>query len=309
MSEPIDWLPDGTPYSPRFGDRYHSENGGLDQARRVFLQGCGLPAAWAGQPQWRVLETGFGFGLNFLVTWSAWRADPQRPRLLHFISTEAWPVSAADLLRATSAHPELAPLAEQLHAQWWGLLPGVHRLAFEEGRVLLTLYVGDAQEMLRQQAPTADSVYLDGFSPSVNPDIWSAHTLKAVARCCRRGTQLATWTIARAVRDALAECGFEVQRVPGVPPKRDNLHATYNPRWEPRARTATLPDVAPLASAQHQHCLVIGGGLAGAAAAASLARRGWQVQVLDQAAEPAAGASGLPAGVFAPHVSPDDAVL
>lgn len=309
MSEPIDWLPDGTPYSPRFGDRYHSENGGLDQARRVFLQGCGLPAAWADQPQWRVLETGFGFGLNFLVTWAAWRADPQRPRLLHFISTEAWPVSAADLLRATTAHPELAPLAELLHAQWWGLLPGVHRLAFEEGRVLLTLYVGDAQEMLRQQAPTADSVYLDGFSPSVNPDIWSAHTLKAVARCCRRGTQLATWTIARAVRDALAECGFEVQRVPGVPPKRDNLHATYNPRWEPRARTATLPDAAPLASAQQQHCLVIGGGLAGAAAAASLARRGWQVQVLDQAAEPAAGASGLPAGVFAPHVSPDDAVL
>ncbi|RLJ40144.1 FAD-dependent 5-carboxymethylaminomethyl-2-thiouridine(34) oxidoreductase MnmC [Acidovorax sp. 106] len=309
MSEPIDWLPDGTPYSPRFGDRYHSENGGLDQARRVFLQGCGLPAAWAGQPQWRVLETGFGFGLNFLVTWAAWRADAHRPRLLHFISTEAWPVNAADLLRATTAHAELAPLAEQLHAQWWGLLPGVHRLAFEDGRVLLTLYVGDAQEMLRQQAPTADSVYLDGFSPSVNPEIWSAHTLKAVARCCRRGTQLATWTIARAVRDTLSECGFEVQRVPGVPPKRDNLHATYNPRWEPRARTATLPDAAQHATAQPQQCIVIGGGLAGAATAASLARRGWQVQVLDQASEPAAGASGLPAGVFAPHVSPDDAVL
>eukprot|EP01041_Mallomonas_annulata_P030768 gene30768-52971_t len=81
MSEPVDWLPDGTPYSPRFGDRYHSENGGLEQACRVFLQGCGLPAAWAGQPQWRVLETGFGFGLNFLVTWAAWRADPHRPHL------------------------------------------------------------------------------------------------------------------------------------------------------------------------------------------------------------------------------------
>ncbi|MDZ4355724.1 MAG: FAD-dependent cmnm(5)s(2)U34 oxidoreductase, partial [Variovorax sp.] len=109
MSEPIDWLPDGTPYSPRFGDRYHSENGGLDQARRVFLHGCGLPEAWAGQPQWRILETGFGFGLNFLVTWAAWRADPERPTLLHFVSTEAWPVSAADLLRATSVHPDLAP--------------------------------------------------------------------------------------------------------------------------------------------------------------------------------------------------------
>ena len=56
-------------------------------------------------------------------------------------------------------------------------------------------------------------------------------------------------------------------------------------------------------------CIVIGGGLAGASAAASLARRGWQVTVLDRATAPAAGASGLPAGLFAPHVSPDDAPL
>ena len=306
MSEPVDWLPDGTPYSPRFGDRYHSENGGLDQARRVFLHGCGLPAAWAGQPQWRILETGFGFGLNFLVTWAAWRADPERPTLLHFVSTEAWPVSAADLLRATSVHPELAPLAEALYQQWWGLLPGVHRLRFDEGRVLLTLYVGDTLAMLRQQNLVVDSIYLDGFSPQRNPESWDLHTLKAVARCCRRGRQLATWTIARAVRDALAQCGFEVNRVPGVPPKRDNLHATYNPRWEPR--TTRQPALAP-EPALPGPCIVIGGGIAGAATAASLARRGWHVTVLDQAPEPAAGASALPAGVFAPHVSPDDSVL
>ena len=304
MSEPVDWLPDGTPYNPRFGDRYHSENGGLDQARRVFLHGCDLPAAWAGRAQWRILETGFGFGLNFLVTWAAWRADPARPTLLHFASTEAWPVSACDLLRATSVHPELAPLAQELHRQWWGLLPGVHRLRFDDGRVLLTLYVGDTQALLRQQQDlTVDSVYLDGFSPRCNPEIWSPHTLKAVARCCRRGTRLATWTIARAVRDALAQCGFEVTRVPGVPPKRDNLQALYAPRWEPR-RAEVAPQPVPPGP-----CIVVGGGIAGAAVAASLARRGWQVQVLDQAPEPAAGASGLPAGVFAPHVSPDDSVL
>ncbi|MBV7540910.1 FAD-dependent 5-carboxymethylaminomethyl-2-thiouridine(34) oxidoreductase MnmC [Acidovorax sp. sic0104] len=305
MSEPVDWLPDGTPYSPRFGDRYHSEKGGLDQARHVFLHGCGLPAAWAGQPLWRILETGFGFGLNFLVTWAAWRADPARPTLLHFVSTEAWPVSPADLLRATTSHPELAPLAQELHRQWWGLLPGVHRLRFDEGRVLLTLYVGDTQTVLRQQNLTVDAVYLDGFSPQLNPGIWDLHTLKAVARCCRRGTRLATWTIARAVRDALAQCGFEVTRVPGVPPKRDNLHAVYDPRWEPRT---SRQDAEP-APQPPGRCIVVGGGLAGAATAASLARRGWQVQVLDQADAPAAGASGLPAGVFAPHVSPDDSVL
>ena len=306
MSEPIDWLPDGTPYSPRFGDRYHSENGGLDQAHQVFLHGCGLPAAWAGSAQWRILETGFGFGLNFLVTWAAWRTDAQRPRLLHFISTEAWPVSAADLLRAASAHPELAPLAQELHDQFWGLLPGVHRLTFDAGRVMLTLCIGDAQTVLRQQEWTVDSVYLDGFSPQHNPDLWNLHTLKAVARCCRRGTRLATWTIARAVRDALTQCGFHVEKVPGVPPKRDNLQATFDPRWEPR--TSRTPPTRPVRAAPAR-CLVIGAGLAGAATAASLARRGWQVQVLDMGDAPAAGASGLPVGLFAPHLSPDDNVF
>lgn len=305
MSEPLTWLPDGTPYSPRFGDRYHSEHGGLSQAQQVFLAGCGLPAAWGGQAQWRVLETGFGLGLNFLVTWAAWKADAQRPQVLHFTSIEAYPVSAQDLLRAAPQEPHLRPLAEQLAARFYGLLPGVHRLAFEGGRVQLTLWIGDAQAMLRQQHTVADSIYLDGFSPSTNPEIWDTHTLKALARHCRRGTRLATWTIARAVRDQLTQYGFEVHKVPGVPPKRDNLQAHFNPAWQPRVRAATDP--APVTQAGT--ALVIGAGLAGSAVAHSLALRGWRVTVLAAGDAPADGASGLPAGLFCPHVSPDDSVL
>ena len=307
MPERIDWLDDGSaggsPYSPRFGDRYRSELGGLEQAREVFLTGCGLPQAWAGQPQWCVLETGFGLGLNFLVTWAAWQADPKRPRLLHFVSTEAFPASAADVLRSAQAHPKLLPLAEQLQRQLWGLLPGFHRLVFEGGRVLLTLCIGDAKAMLRDSLFEADSVYLDGFNPSCNPELWNVHTFKAVARCCRRGTRVATWTVARTVRDALAQSGFVVKKVPGAPPKRDNLQGEYQPAWEPKKKPP-LP-----ARRTAARCMVIGAGLAGAAVAASLARRGWQVTVLDTAGTPAAGASGLPAGLLAPHVSSDDSLL
>lgn len=302
MAEVIEWLEDGTPYSPRFGDRYRGELGGLAQSREVFLHGCGLPAAWAGQAQWRILETGFGLGLNFLVTWQAWKADPQRPRLLHFVATEAHPASAADVWRSLAAHPQLQPLAEQLQARWWGLLPGVHRLVFEEGRVLLSLCIGDTKAVLREQLFEADTVYLDGFSPSKNPGIWDIHTLKAVARCCRRGTRIATWTVARTVLDGLAQCGFVVRKTPGVPPKRDMLQGQFDPRWEPRKAMQFTP-VRP------SRCVVIGAGLAGAAAAASLGRRGWQVEVLDAHAAPACGASGLAAGMLVPHVSPDDSLL
>jgi tRNA 5-methylaminomethyl-2-thiouridine biosynthesis bifunctional protein len=305
MAEPVDWRADSIPQSARFGDIYHSESGAAAQARHVFLAGCGLPGAWAGQAQWRILETGFGLGLTFLTTWHAWRADARRPRLLHFVSVEAFPVSRGDLLRAAAAHPELAALAAELGAQWSGLLPGFHRLAFDQGRVLLTLCIGDVQPMLRAQHFEADSIFLDGFSPERNPQMWSPETLKGVARFARRGTRIATWTIARPVRDALATCGFQVRKAPGLPPKRDCLQGVFEPAWQIRRRHA-LPDERVRAPG---HCVVIGAGLAGAAVAASLARRGWRVTVFDAADRPAAGASGLPAGVLAPHVSPDDALL
>ena len=309
MAEPVEWRADGVARSPRFGDIYHSEAGALAQARHVFLAGCGLPAAWGGQAQWTVLEAGFGLGLNFLATWQAWRDDPQRPGLLHFVSIEAHPVARADLLRAAAACPELAALAPALAAQWHGLLPGFHRLAFDGGRVLLTLCVGDVRAMLRAQRFEADSIFLDGFSPACNPAMWADDTLKGVSRFARRGTGLATWSVARPVRDALAHCGFDVRKVPGLPPKREGLRARFDPAWTPRRRAAAgpPPDDAPVAAPGH--CAVIGAGLAGAAVAASLARRGWRVTVLDAAARPAGGASGLPAGLLAPHVSPDDALL
>ena len=107
---------------------------------------------------------------------------------------------ADDLLRGAAGHPELEPLAQALAAQWHGLTPGFHRLAFEGGRVLLTLCVGDIAAMLREQAFRADSVFLDGFSPERNPQMWSPDVLKAMARLCHRGTTLATWTVAGQVR-------------------------------------------------------------------------------------------------------------
>jgi tRNA 5-methylaminomethyl-2-thiouridine biosynthesis bifunctional protein len=100
MSEVVAWDDDGSPRSPRFDDIFHSASGGLAQARHVFLQGCGLPAAWSGCAQWRILETGFGLGLNFLAALHAWREDPQRPGLQNYATVEASPVKAVHLMRS-----------------------------------------------------------------------------------------------------------------------------------------------------------------------------------------------------------------
>jgi tRNA 5-methylaminomethyl-2-thiouridine biosynthesis bifunctional protein len=76
---------DGIPFSEGFDDFYHNADGGIEKKRHVFLAGNGLPARWAGRERFVILETGFGLGLNFLVTLQAWRHDPSRCRRLHFV--------------------------------------------------------------------------------------------------------------------------------------------------------------------------------------------------------------------------------
>lgn len=281
----------------------------LTPAQPIFLQGCGLPAAWAGQAQWRVLEAGFGLGLNFLRTWQAWQKDPQRPRLLHFVSTETSPASAAEILRAAAEHPDLRPLSVQLGEQWHGLLPGFHRLVFEGGHVLLTLGIGEAKALLKESSFEADSVYLNSPNLPHHTDRVDPHWLKAVARCCRRGSRLVSLASSSSLRDGLSQCGFEIKHSAeeGLTPlgALELLQARFNPPWQPK-KAADPRQTKPREPAR---CVVIGAGLAGAACAASLARRGWQVTLLDAHASAAGGASALPVGMLAPHTSPDDSVL
>lgn len=184
----------------------------------------------------------------------------------------------------------LKPLAQQLDAQCWGLLPGFHRLVFEAGHVLLTLCIGDVAKLLRQQQFEADSIDLNS-APLAGSDL--PYVAKAIARLCKPGTLLATSRNAP-MQAALKQCGFVFAT------GTDQLQATYNPTWLNKKQSLSV---------KSSSCLVVGAGLAGAAVANSLARRGWAVAVLDAASSPASGASSLPAGLLVPHTSPDDSPL
>lgn len=293
----------GHPWSPRYGDRYASRAGALGQARHVFLGGNGLPLAWAGRRQFNILETGFGLGNNFLATWQAWRADARRPERLHYVSVELHPLRAQDLLQATSDDVEdasLATLRAQLADAWPLPLPGLHRLEFEDGAVVLTLALGDARFVVPELVLGADACFLDGFAPDRNPQMWEPAMLKALARLARPGATLATYTSAGAVRAALDACGFAVQRQDGFGGKRDMLAGSYAPRWKMRRREP------PAAYDGERRAIVVGAGLAGGACVAALARRGWHVTLLERGATGCAGASAMPAGLLYPLLSADD---
>ncbi len=102
----LDWRDGTIPVSRRFDDPYFSLNGGLEEARHVFLAGNHLPGRL--RPGFHVAETGFGTGLNLLALAQVARVP------VRFTSFEAWPLSRDDLSRAHAAFPELAPLAAEL---------------------------------------------------------------------------------------------------------------------------------------------------------------------------------------------------
>ena len=288
---------DGTPWSPAYDDLYHSAQGGAAQAQHVFLRGNGLPERWAGADRFTILETGFGFGLSFLAAWQAWREDPRRPARLHFVSVEKHPFSAQDLAVLHAPYAELAPLASELRDAWPLLVPGMHRVEFAEGRVVLTLAFGDAARLLPQLRLAADAVFLDGFAPAKNPEMWSPELLKALARLCAQGATAATWSVAASVREGLRAAGFAAEKRRGFARKSEMLVAKFIP---PRSLR-----VAPARPAERS-AAVVGGGIAGAAVCERLAARGWEVTLLERHHAPAQEASGNHAGAFHPLVTPDD---
>ena len=292
---------EGTPFAPAFGDVYHARAGALTQAQHVFLNGNGLPERWRCRERFVVLETGFGLGNNFLATWQAWREDPARCGRLVFMSVEKHPLRREDLRRAHAASP-LPDLASQLVEAWPPLTPNLHTLDFEGGRVRLLLALGDVADWLPELTAQVDALFLDGFAPYRNPQMWDRRVLKALGRLAAPDATAATWSAAREVRDGLAEAGFTVQKAPGFGGKAEMTVARYAPAFVPRrALNRSAGAVTGGRSA-----LVIGAGLAGASAAAALVARGWEVTLIERHARPAAETSGNPAGLFHGVVTPED---
>lgn len=305
----IEWTARGTPRALDFEDIYYSDGEGLAESEHTFLQGNALPQRWSTHPRptFCIAETGFGTGLNFLLTWRAWRDAPTPKPDLHFISVERYPLSAADFAQALAQWPELRPLSAQLIALYPAALPGCHRIVLEQGHVRLDLHWGDAATVLGAMAAQGnacvDAWYLDGFAPAKNAHMWQLPVLQAAAVLSHSEASLATFTAASAVRNALQQAGFTTAKVAGYGRKRESLRATapHGPPAPP-APVVTPWDIPQDIPPPPSSVLVVGAGLAGCWTAHALAQRGIAVTVVDQG-KVAGAASGNDQGVLYTRVS------
>jgi tRNA 5-methylaminomethyl-2-thiouridine biosynthesis bifunctional protein len=285
------WTPEGAPRSGRFDDVYFSREDGLAESRAVFLTGCGLPETWRGRHGFTVGELGFGTGLNIAALLDLWRHEGPADGRLHVFSIEGFPLSRDEAAQALAAWPDIAEASQALLDAWPSGTPGFHRLDLPAFRATLDLAVGEAEWALAQWRGRADAWFLDGFAPSTNPAMWSDAVLDGVRTCSAPGARLASFTVAGVVRRGLAERGFTVEKRPGHGRKRERLEAR-------------LPGEAT--EAPDGPVIVIGAGIAGAAAARALRALGRQVAVVETEA-PGAGGSGFPTGLVTPRLDAGDA--
>ena len=206
---------DGSPtlFSERYREAYHPKEGARAQAERLFVRLAGL---W-GQAEARVVEVGFGLGLNFLASLEAIRAEDGH---LFFLGLEPEPVTPEVLAEVLA----LCRLAPDAHAP---LLA-----AWERGRDFVVAGEGFLLEVrfarlehTRLPKGWADAVYYDPFSPRANPQAWSLANLARARDGLRPGGVLLSYAVAGWVRRNLEALGFAVERVPGELGKRAWLRA------------------------------------------------------------------------------------
>ncbi|HTN33235.1 MAG TPA: bifunctional tRNA (5-methylaminomethyl-2-thiouridine)(34)-methyltransferase MnmD/FAD-dependent 5-carboxymethylaminomethyl-2-thiouridine(34) oxidoreductase MnmC [Marinobacter sp.] len=274
----------GVPVSEKFGDVYFCRENGLEESRYVFIRHNQLTERFSCVPSgghFVIAETGFGSGLSFLAAWQAWLdSKPNHTATLHFISVERFPLSRNDLVQVLDLWPALAPLAKQLIDAYPPLVQGAHRLVLDGGSVRLTLYFGDILEAWKSLSFKADAWFLDGFAPSLNPQMWQDEAIGLIRDHSMPGTTLATFTSVGRIRRALESVGFIMQKVKGFGHKRDMIagRLPYAPSEESKPVTDSVT--------------IIGAGIAGCILARNLADRGVKVILIDAADQVGAAASG-----------------
>ena len=248
--------------SERYGETFHSTHGATTESKHVYLEAGGVRQRLeAGEPT-RVLEIGFGLGLNTLLTADA-ALTHGAPLEFHTIEHDLSVCQAIQQLRYEEQlqHPELAStLQSNLHTalveykeskqenqqpnsctHLRGCKSKEVSTAFSpenlQGRtsyikladnIHLTIHWCDASTMTLPEA-YFDAIYLDAFSPDSNPECWTTSFFTQLRQALVHKTgRLSTYSAKGNVRRALLTAGFTVSKLPGPPGKREIIVARPN---------------------------------------------------------------------------------
>lgn len=204
-----------TIHLPEWEESYHSKHGAVQEAYHVFIH-SGL-SLFDGKSV-AVLEIGFGTGLNAFITWIE---HQKRQQTIDYVGVEAYPVlpEEAALMNYPSALHALQHqhTFEQMHAMEWE----------KAGEVSEHFTLTKRQQFFQDIADVDrfDLVYFDAFGFRVQPELWDVAIFQKMYTALRKGGVLVTYACRTSIKKAMLEVGFEVEKLPGAPGKREMLRA------------------------------------------------------------------------------------
>lgn len=204
-------------FIPEMDEHYHSTHGAIQEAQHVFLKSGLHPKMKEGNPI-HILEVGLGTGLNLFLTWLEVQ-ESQHP--IHYCGLEAFPVS---LEMATQLNYVEQLTGESTHP----IFNLIHTSTWEKQVELADHFTLTKREVKLQEFTTDegfDLVYFDAFGPQAQSEMWAAELFEKLYNCMNPNGILVTYCAKGQVRRDMQSVGFEVERLPGPPGKREMLRA------------------------------------------------------------------------------------
>jgi len=198
-----------------WNEQYHSLHGAVQEAEHVFIK-YGL-SLFKNQDL-SILEIGFGTGLNALITLIR---SKELNLKVHYSGVEGYPICQDEIdqlnylscLNATDFEEEF----KKMHTSSWEVDIPIAEDFILNKRQQDFLEITDSNAF--------DLVYFDAFGARVQPELWTETIFEKMYEAMKPNSVLVTYSAKGSVRRAMQTVGFEVERLPGPPGKREMLRA------------------------------------------------------------------------------------
>lgn len=186
-----------TLYHPEYRQHFHTLAGAASETENKFIKPCRLGERLQ-TGDVKLLDIGFGLGYN--AAGALKTAQDIACGRLEVITLEH---DLNALRAALGLFPENSFEA--------GLISALLKKGFWAGEYgSIRLITGDARQIVAGLDEKFDCIFMDGFSPDKNPELWSLDFISALKKMLKEHGVIATYSSAFPVRGAMLKCGLQI---------------------------------------------------------------------------------------------------
>lgn len=199
--------------SPLYNENCHSTSGAYEETKHNYFIGCQVPDKF-NKSDISILEIGLGVGLGVLCTHNE-SIKVNSNHKINFVTTEIdhelalWVCENGPLKNLIK---NLKTSNEKIEAEL-------------SDRFKLTILLGDARRTVPLLELKFDCIFMDAFSPTKNPSLWTYQWFRNLRSLCNNETIMTTYSASIKIRKAMLKAGFHPTNMPGFGAKKTATRA------------------------------------------------------------------------------------